>query len=43
MRKHTWAPAHNVVDHGVEIVKSIDDLVTSQSTQGKGFPDFEML
>ena len=29
--------------NGAEIAKSTDDLMTSQSTQGKDFPDFEML
>ena len=29
--------------NGVEIAKSTDDLLTSQSSQGKYFPDFEML
>ena len=27
----------------VEMVKSLDDLVTSQSIEGRGFPDFGML
>ena len=29
--------------NGVEIAKSTDDLLTSQSTQGTDFPDVEML
>ena len=27
----------------VEVAKSVDDLMTSQSIEGRGFPDFEML
>ena len=29
--------------NGMEVAKSTDDLLTSQSTQGIDFPDFEML
>ena len=42
--KYTVPSTHDVVDQQVEMRKSLDDLMTSQSIEGRrDFPDFEML